>query len=284
MKVMIDGELLEGERARVPVLDHGFLYGDGVFEGIRVLGGVAFQLEEHLARLGHGLRALHIELPGGLAALRDVVARTLAANDSDGDAYVRLIVTRGDGPLGIDPTTCPLARVVCIVGPLSVFSEEKRRAGLSLVTSSFRRPSADTLDPRIKTLNYVNNIQAKGEARRQGADDALMLNQAGHVAEASVANVFVVRGGRLLTPPTTDGCLDGITRATVLELAEKLGIPAREQTLGRMDLLAADECFVTGTGAGIVRIARLDNEPVGRGELGPITARLVEAHDALSRR
>jgi len=282
MKAMIDGELVDRAGAQVSVFDHGFLYGDGVFEGIRAFGGRAFQLEAHLLRMVHGLRALDIELPGAIATLRDAVEGTLAAYGSE-PAYVRLIVTRGEGPLGIDPTTCERPRVVCIVDALTVYSEDKRRAGLSLITSSYRRPGSDVLDPRVKTLNYLNNIQAKGEARRQGVDDALMLNQAGHVAEATVANVFVVREGRLLTPPTTDGCLDGITRATVLELAREAGIASREQTLTRIDLLASDECFLTGTGAGIVRVHTLDGRVVGHGEVGPVTSRLVRAHEALSK-
>lgn len=285
MKVFIDGQQVEGAGASVPVIDHGLLYGDGVFEGIRAYDGRAFRLDLHLERLGHGARALSLTLPGGAAALRDVVERALAAfyEGAQGDAYVRLIVTRGDGPLGIDPTLCERPRVICIVDRIALFSDEKRRAGLSLITSSVRRPGADVLDPRIKTLNYLNNIQAKAQAKRQGADDALMLNGRGDVAEASVANVFVVQQGTLLTPPTTDGSLDGITRRTVLELAEQRGIPARVQTLGRMDLLRADEVFLTGTGAGVIRVASLDGQEIGRGEPGPLTEQLAAAHMALVR-
>jgi branched-chain amino acid aminotransferase len=279
MKVWIDGEVIDGAQARISVRDHGLLYGDGVFEGLRVCGGNVFKLDVHLARLSHGARALHLALPP-LGQLREIVTRTVAAHGQS-DAYARLIVTRGDGPLGVDPTTCPSPRVLCLADDIALYSDEKRKQGLSLVTSSYRRPSADVLDPRIKSLNYLNNVLAKGEARRQGADEALLLNQHGHVAEASVANVFAVRGGRLLTPPTSDGALDGITRSSVLELAAQLGIASDVCTLGRMDLFSADEVFLTGTGAGMVRVRTLDGELIGRAEPGPITERLSEALHAL---
>jgi len=224
MKVWIDGELMDGAHARIPIIDHGLLYGDGIFEGMRATGGRIFRLDAHLARLSYGARALHLQLPGGLPALRAVAEQTLAAL-GDPDAYVRLIVTRGDGALGVDPNTCPRPRVICLADRIALFSEEKRRAGLALITSSVRRPAQDVLDPRVKSLNYLNNVLAKGEARRQGADDALLLNAQGNIAEVSVANLFVVQRGTLLTPPTTDGCLDGITRGAVLELARSLAIP-----------------------------------------------------------
>ena len=277
MKVWIDGELFDGASARIPVCDHGLLYGDGIFEGMRAYDGKPFNLDAHMARLGYGARALHLTLPGGVAHMREVIARTLAAYGG-GDAYMRLIVTRGDGPLGVDPTTCPSPRVLCIVDSVALFSEQKRAQGLSLVTSSYRRPAADVLDPRLKSLNYLNNVLAKGEARRQGADEALLLNQQGQIAEASVANVFVVQSGTLMTPPTTDGALDGITRATVLALAGRLGIPNVVRTLGRADVFAAEEVFLTGTGAGIIRASSLDGEPVGRAEPGAIVGKLVAAY------
>ena len=278
MKAWIDGELFDGAHARIPIIDHGFLYGDGVFEGMRATGGRIFRIEQHLARLSYGARGLHIALPP-LAELRAIAERVLDAF-GDPDAYVRLIVTRGDGALGVDPNSCPRPRVICLADKIALFSDEKRRAGLTLITSSWRRPASDVLDPRIKSLNYLNNVLAKGEARRQGADDALLLNAQGHVAEASVANVFVVQRGTLLTPPTTDGCLDGITRASVIECARELSVPCIERTLSRMDLFAADEVFVTGTGAGIVRVAKLDGEPLGRGEY-PVCDRLLAAYQSL---
>jgi branched-chain amino acid aminotransferase len=281
VKVCIDGEMLDGAEARISVRDHGLLYGDGVFEGIRVCAGRPFKLEAHLARLSYGARALHLAVPGGLERTRTIVANTIAAYGSD-DAYIRLIITRGEGPLGVDPTTCSDPRTICMIDRLTLYPEEKRKRGLSVITSSIRRPSADVLDTRIKSLNYLNNVLAKGEARRQGADDALMLNQHGHLAEATGCNVFVVRDGRLLTPPTTDGALEGITRATVLGLAATLGIPSEVRTLGRMDVFAADEVFLTGTGAGgLVRVIALDGERIGTPELGPVHGRLHDALEAL---
>lgn len=282
MKVWLDGEIVDDARAKVSVFDHGLLYGDGIFEGMRAYGGVAFAFDRHLRRLTVGARALHLELPGGVDGIRRAVLRTVEA-DGGGDRYVRLIVTRGEGPLGLDPSRCPRTRVYCIVDSIALFSDEKRRAGLSLVTSSLRRPGPDVLDPRVKTLNYLNNVLAKQEAVRQGADDALMLNAQGRVAEASVANLFVVRDGVLLTPPTTDGCLEGVTRATVMELARAMEIPCAERTLGRMDLFGAEEAFLTGTGAGIVRIAGLDGERIGPDEVGPVTARVIDGYRRVTR-
>ncbi len=276
MKVWIDGRIVDGGEARIPVTDHGLLYGDGIFEGMRVFSGRVFRLDAHMARLATGARAISLELPGGTQAMREIVLETARAYGAP-DAYVRLIATRGEGALGVDPTTCPHPRVLCIVDAIRIYSEEKLRLGIDLVTSSLRRPAADALDPRVKSLNYLNNALAKLEARRRGADEALLLNAAGMVAEASVANVFALRGGELLTPPGTDGALEGITRATLMELAGGLGVPARERTLGRFDLFAADEVFLTGSGAGIAPVRSLDGQTIGSGAPGPIFTKLKTA-------
>jgi len=273
----IDGKVVAAEQARIPITDHGLLYGDGIFEGIRVFAGRVFRLELHLARFAASARAIALELPGGIDAMRRIVCDTVRAHATP-DAYVRLIATRGDGALGVDPTSCPQPRVLCLVDRIAIFEPEKLAVGLDLVTVSLRRPPPDVLDPRVKSLNYLNSALAKLEARQRGADEALILNLAGHVAEASVANVFVVRGGELRTPPATDGALEGITRQTVFELAGRLGIPVREQTLGRFDLFAAEEAFLTGTGAGIVPVRSLDGRPVGSGRPGPICAKLRAAY------
>ena len=278
MKVWIDGRVVGADEARIPVTDHGLLYGDGIFEGIRVVDRRVFRLDDHLARFGTAARAIGLELPGGLAAMREIVLETARAYGQP-NAYLRLIATRGDGELGVDPTTCPHPRVICIVDRLRIYSEDKLARGIDLVTSSWRRPPADVLDPRVKSLNYLNNALAKLEARRRGADEALLLNAAGAIAEASVANLFVYRGGELRTPPATDGALEGITRATVLELAGSLGIPACERTLGRFDLFAADEAFLTGSGAGIVPVRSLDGQVVGTGAPGPVTAKIRAAFE-----
>ena len=276
MKVSIDGKLVEASEACVPVSDHGFLYGDGIFEGIRVFASRIFRLDAHLARFDAVARAVGLELPGGIARVRTILLDTVRAHGGP-EAYVRLIATRGDGPLGIDPTQCARPRIICLVDRVAIYPEEKLLRGVDLLTSSLRRPSADALDPRVKSLNYLNNVLATLEARQRGADDALLLNHAGRVAESAVANVFVHRDGELLTPPPTDGALEGITRETVLELAGAQGIPARERSLGRFDFFAADEAFLTGSGAGIVPVRSLDGRAIGAGRPGPVWAKLHAA-------
>jgi branched-chain amino acid aminotransferase len=274
--VWIDGRIVPVSEARVPVTDHGLLYGDGIFEGIRVFSGRVFRLDDHLARFAAGARALALEPPGGIGTVRRVVLDTVRALGSR-ESYVRLILTRGEGELGVDPTTCPRPRLICLAGQVTIYPEEKLSRGIELVTASLRRPPADVLDPRVKSLNYLNNAMAKLEARQRGADEALLLNLAGNVAEASVANLFVCRDGVLATPPASDGALEGITRRTVLELARELGIPAGERTLGRQDLFAADEVFLTGSGAGLVPVRTLDGRTLGEGKPGPVYARLRSA-------
>ncbi len=276
MKVWIEGEVVDGSQARVPVLDHGLLYGDGVFEGMRVYGRRVFRLEDHLQRFATAAKALALELPGGTAAVREIVLETARAFGAD-EAYVRLIATRGDGPLGIDPTQCSKPRLICIVDRINVHPENKRSSGVDLLTSSWRRPPADVLDPRVKSLNYLNNVMAKLEAVQRGGDEALLLNAAGSVAETSVANIFLVRGGDLLTPPSSDGALEGITRATVLELAASLEIEARTQSLGRFDLFAAEEVFLTGSGTGMVPVRSLDGRTIGAGGPGPVYEKIWSA-------
>ncbi|MFN7954568.1 MAG: branched-chain-amino-acid transaminase [bacterium] len=276
MKVWLDGRIVDGADARISVTDHGFLYGDGVFEGIRVYARRVFRLDRHLERLAVSAAAVGLTIPGGLPAIRAIVLETARAFAAD-EAYVRLIVSRGEGPLGVDPFLCPTPRIVCMVDQVQLYAAEKLAAGLDLVTASLRRPGPDVLDPRVKSLNYLNSVLAKREAKVRGADEALILNAAGQIAEASVANVFVVSRGVLRTPPATDGALEGVTRATVLELAAAAAIPVREASLGRIDLLGADEAFLTGTGARVVAIRSLDGARIGGSTPGPITERLEAA-------
>ena len=279
MKVWIDGQVVEEREARIPVTDHGLLYGDGVFEGLRVYARRVFRLGDHMRRFEAGARAIGLALPGGIAFAHKVVLETARAYGQD-EAYMRLVVTRGSGELGVDPTRCSEPRLFCIADKIRLYPPEKLERGISLVTASLRRPALDALDPRIKSLNYLNSVLAKREARLRDADEALILNARGEVAEASVANVFVVRGGTLLTPPPNDGALEGVTRRSVLELAAELGIPSREQTLSRFDLFSADEVFLSGTGARIVAVASFDDEPIGpadRETRGPLTARIDRA-------
>jgi branched-chain amino acid aminotransferase len=282
MKVWIDGAIVDGAQARVPVTDHGFLYGDGVFDAMRAYGRRVFRLDDHMDRLETALKAVHLQVDGGMSRLREIVQATVSAHEN-ADSYVRIIVTRGEGSLGVDPSTCHAPRVICIVDDIKVFPPEALQAGIDLVTVSLRRPPADVLDPRIKSLNYLNNVLAKHEARARGADEALILNHAGLVAEASVANVFAFLGDELLTPPPSDGALAGITRRAVMELAASQGTRVAERSLGRFDLFGAAEVFLTGTGARIVPVRSLDGEVIGTGRCGPRTERLIAALDALVR-
>lgn len=259
----VDGKILPARDARVPVLDHGFLYGDGIFEGIRVTPIGIFRFDDHMKRLEIASRAVGIEVVGGMDRVREVVRETTRAWGPR-EGYLRLILSRGIGGLGLDPASCDQSAIVCIAAGMGNLSPEKRAAGVDLITSSLRRPAGDVLDPRVKSLNYLNNVLAKREANLRGADDALMLNAQGLVAEASAANIFALTGNRLDTPPPTDGALEGITRRTVLEIAEELGLEIREQSLGRFDLFAADAVFCTGTRAGLVPIASLDGSPIAQ--------------------
>lgn len=279
--VSIDGQLVSDENAKISVLDHGLLYGDGLFEGIRVRAGRIFRLERHLARLALGARTIGLELPYTASEFTRIIEETVRAFARK-EAYVRLLVTRGEGPLGVDPTTCPKPTVVCIAAEIGLFSAEQRARGLSMITSSYRRPNPDVQDVAIKTLNYLGSALAKQEARRQGADEALLLNQSGRVAEAAVANVFALRRRELVTPPALDGCLEGINRGAIFEIAGELGLSVSERSLGRRDLLAADEVFLTGSGAGVVGVRSLDGRAIGRGQTGEVTLELERRHRALA--
>jgi branched-chain amino acid aminotransferase len=281
MKIWIDGKIVGEGEAFVPVNDHGLLYGDGIFEGMRVIHGRVFRIEKHLDRLEFGARTLLLTLPYTRDEIRTIVQDTVRAF-GEAEAYIRLVVTRGVGPLGVDPTTCPKATLFCIVNTIKLFSEEQRERGLDMITSSYRRPTADVLDVRVKSLNYLGSVLSKLEARQQKADEALLLNQRGVIAEAAVANVFALRGTLLATPPATDGCLEGINRGAVMELAPKLGLEVSERSLGRADLFQADEVFLTGSGAGIVAVRSLDGRTLGLGKRGPVTARLSELHRELA--
>jgi len=279
--VSIDGRIVADHEAKISVLDHGLLYGDGLFEGMRVRAGRIFRLDRHLTRLQLGARTLGLDLPFDGEGQARIVRETVRAFGQK-EAYIRLLVTRGEGPLGVDPTTCRKPTVVCIVAEIGLYSAEQRANGLSMITSSYRRPNPDVQDSAIKTLNYLGSALAKQEAKRQGADEALLLNQSGRVSEASVANLFVLRGRSLSTPPAIDGCLEGINRGAVLELARDLGFSVSERSLGRRDLLAADEVFLTGSGAGVVGVRSLDGRAIGRGQTGEVTLDLERRHRALA--
>ncbi len=260
----VDGEIGPARSARIPLLDHGFLFGDGIFEGIRLTERGIFRFEDHMARLATAGRAVGIEPTGGFERVREVARETTRIWGTR-PGYLRLIVSRGVGALGIDPASCDEPRIVCIAAGPRRSSEVERARGLALITSSLRRPTGDVLDPRVKSLNYLNNVLAKREANLRGADDALVLNARGLVAEASATNVFVVKDERISTPPVSDGALEGVTRRTILELGAQLGLETSERSLGRFDLFAADAVFLTGSRAGVVAVGSLDGSMLETG-------------------
>lgn len=275
MKIYIDGGYYEKVDAGVSVFDHGLLYGDGVFEGIRIYNGKVFKLRAHIERLYQSAKAIYLEIPMSKDELEDAVLKTVEINQKD-NGYIRLIVTRGEGPLGIDPIQCKSPTVIIIVADIQLYPEEYYKKGIEIITASTRRIPSDCLDPRVKSLNYLNNILAKIEARHAGCQEAVMLNAQGFVAECTGDNIFIVKDGELLTPSPCHGALDGITMRTVLELAESIGIRVRAATLTRYDLYNADECFLTGTGAEIVPVVKIDGRVIGNGAPGKVTRLLTE--------
>jgi branched-chain amino acid aminotransferase len=274
MKIYLDGKLVPKEQAVISVFDHGFLYGDGVFEGIRVYDGNVFRLREHIDRLYESARTIALEIPLTAAEMIQATVDTVAANEKK-DAYIRLVISRGPGDLGIDPAKCRKATVVIIVDAIALYPQEVYDKGVSLVTSSVRRIPIESLDPRIKSLNYLNNILAKLEAKNAGCPEAVMLNHHGHVAECTADNLFMLKNGHLKTPDLMQGALAGITRGAVLELASKRGIKVSETVLALHDLYNADECFLTGTGAEIVPVVGIDGRRIGNGKPGAKTLQLL---------
>ncbi|MBL6690042.1 MAG: branched-chain-amino-acid transaminase [Pseudomonadales bacterium] len=254
--VSINGKLCSQGEARIPVTDHGFLYGDGVFEGLRFYNRRILKPGAHLDRLVDSALALAIELPMSLDDMQTALKEVVTASPHE-DGYIRLIVTRGEGPLGIDPRQCKTGNVVIISDQLSMVSDRVREQGAKLIIASTRRLAGDQLDSRIKSLNYLNQIMARIEANTAGADEAVVLNQQGFVAEGTADNIFIVKDASLMTPPVTDGALDGITRGIVLDIADKLSIPVKEHSLTVYDLYTADECFLTGTGAELIPVSEV---------------------------
>lgn len=275
-KIYIDGQLIDRDEARISVFDHGLLYGDGVFEGIRVYGGRVFKLTEHIKRLYQSAKSVLIHIPMEPADMARAVEETVEANKKR-DGYIRLMVTRGVGPMGLDPSSCKRPSVIIIVTDIQLYPKELYEKGISIVTAATRRVAPDAMEPRVKSLNYLNNVMAKAEAARAGCLEAVMLNAQGYVAECTADNIFIFRDGLLITPPPHQGALDGITMRTVMELAGQLDIEHAFQPLTRYDLYTADECFMTGTGAELMPVTELDGRKVGDGTPGETTRRLVEA-------
>lgn len=270
----INGVLCDASEAKIPVNDHGFLYGDGVFEGLRFYNRRILKLRTHLQRLANSAKAIGMNLPMSAEKLELALLEIVDAS-THSDGYLRLIVTRGVGPLGIDPGHCETGNVVIIADQLKMVSQEARDNGAQLIIASTRRLAGDQLDSRIKSLNYLNQIMAKIEANVAGADEAVVLNQSGFVAEGTADNIFIVTGDTLETPPVTDGALDGITRGLILELAKDLSIPVRERSLTTYDLYIADECFLTGTGAELIPVREIASRQI-RNSPGPVYSRIHE--------
>jgi branched-chain amino acid aminotransferase len=286
LKVWLNGNLVSAADAKVSIFDHGLLYGDGVFEGIRSYNGRIFERQAHLKRLYASARAIQLEIPYSYDELDRALNAALAENGllaSDRDAYIRLVVSRGVGLLGMSPKRAGRPNVFIIATTLGMYPPEVYEHGMAAIVSSITRNAPNATPPRVKSLNYLNNILAKLEAHRANVHEAIMLNAQGHVAEATGDNVFVVRAGQLQTPPISAGILEGITRAVVIRLAREAGIEVIEQNLERMDLYSADECFLTGTGAEIVPVTRIDDRRIGDGTVGPVSRQMRETYQRLVR-
>jgi branched-chain amino acid aminotransferase len=276
MKIYLDGKFVDSAEAKVSVFDHGLLYGDGVFEGIRLYGGNIFRLEEHLERLEYSAKAILLQSPLTRAELSWATCETCRQNSLT-DAYIRLVITRGVGDLGLAPWLCPKPTVFIIASKISLYPQEHYDNGLAIVTVPTRRISPAALPPTIKSLNYLNNILGKIEARQFGALEAIMLNDQGYVAECTADNVFIVHKGAIITPAASAGALKGITRDTVIDIARELGVPLRESNMTRYDIWCADECFLTGSGAEVIPVVKLDGRVIGDGKPGAITHRVLQA-------
>ncbi len=282
MKIFIDGKYYSERDAKVSVFDHGLLYGDGVFEGIRAYHGRVFKLKEHIDRLFYSAKAILLEIPMSHAALVKATVETCRANKLR-DGYIRLVVTRGVGTLGLNPRSCRKPSVIIIADKIQLYPPEYYQRGLDIVTVPTTRNLHSALNPAIKSLNYLNNILAKIEANNAGVEEAVMLNAEGFVAECTGDNLFIVKNRALFTPPLSAGALYGITRQTVIELAEEAGLKVSEPNLTRYDLFNADECFLTGTGAELIPVVKIDGRVIGTGKPGPITRRLEEDYHALTK-
>ena len=279
MKIYMNGALVPQDEAKVSVFDHGLLYGDGVFEGIRCYNGRVFALAEHVDRLYDSAKAIALEIPMSRAEMCEAVALTCRENGLR-EGYVRLIVTRGVGTLGLNPYLCETPQVIIIAAQIQLYPKELYREGLALVTVGTLRNLPEAINPRIKSLNYLNNILAKIEAINAGCMEAVMLNAQGTVAEATGDNLFALRGGVLRTPAVTEGALEGITRNVVMQLARERGLEVRETRMSRYDLYTADEVFLTGTAAEVIGVINIDRRTIGDGKPGPVTRSLTETYHA----
>lgn len=273
--IYLNGEFVTKENAKISVYDHGFLYGDGVFEGIRVYSGNIFRMEEHMDRLYRSAKSIMLDIPHSQEELTNLIAETVEKNQLE-NAYIRAVVSRGVGDLGLDPRNCVSANVVIIVEPLSIFPKELYETGLEIVTVPTRRNRPDVLSPKVKSLNYLNNILVRMEAQLANVNEALMLNDQGYVAEGSADNVFIVKGTTFYTPPGYIGALEGITRNAVMDFAKELGYEVKEEPFTRHDVYTADEVFLTGTAAEVIAVVKVDGRVIGEGQPGVHTNKILE--------
>ena len=276
LKIWLDGKLLDKENAKISVYDHGLLYGDGVFEGIRIYNGKIFEADAHMDRLYKSAKAIRLTIPLVPAQFKAAIEQTFKANNFT-DCYVRAVVTRGTGYLGLNPNKCPTPSVFIIADTIELYPREMYENGMAVITASVIRNHPNALSPRIKSLNYLNNILAKIEAVDAGVPEALMLNHEGNICECTADNVFIVRDGQVQTPGTADGILEGVTRKVMMDLCHRNNVPCIEKTLQRHDVYIADECFLTGTGAEVVPVTKIDGRVIADGKPGPITRKLIDA-------
>jgi len=275
-KIWLDGALVDEQDAKLSVFDHGLLYGDGIFEGIRFYNGRVFRLEEHIERLFLSAKAILLTLPWSVQEVCQFTVDTIKANGLEA-GYVRLVVTRGAGGLGLNPYLCEKPSMFIIASSIQLYPEEYYQDGLKLITCATRRPTPGSLSPQVKSLNYLNNVMAKVECIQAGALEGIMLNEQGYVAECTGDNVFIIKDGKVYTPFVADGALDGITRQVIFELCEQEGLPIEEKTLARYDLFTADEAFLTGTAAEVIPFVGLDQREIGDGRPGPWSKKLIQA-------
>ncbi|MFP4105340.1 MAG: branched-chain-amino-acid transaminase [Phycisphaerae bacterium] len=276
MKVWLDGELVDKQDAKITVFDHGTLYGDGVFEGIRVYGGKIFRCADHVNRLYESAKAIRLSIPYSKQEIVKAMQDALEANSLQ-DAYIRLVITRGPGTLGLSPFKCPTPSVYIIADQVALYPEHMYKNGMAVIIADWVRCSRDMLPPKVKSLNYLNNILAKIQAIDAGVEEAVMLNKDGNVAECTGDNIFIVKDGTVYTPPSEDGILEGITRKVVIDLAKREGIPIEEKSFTAQELCEADECFLTGTAAEVIAVTKVNGTTIGDGNQGPIAARLFRA-------
>ena len=276
MLIYIDGEFLPKSEAKISVFDHGLLYGDGVFEGIRSYNGRVFKLDEHLERLYDSAKSIMLQIPIPIETMKETLLETLRRNHLT-EAYIRLVITRGVGDLGLDPDKCLKPSIIIIADKIALYPQKFYEDGLEIVTASVRRNYAEAINPRIKSLNYLNNILAKIEGKQSGAEEVLMLNAEGYVVECTGDNIFWVKNDVLVTPPVHMGILEGVTRNSVIDLARDAGMQVEERVFTRHDLYIADECFLTGTAAEVIPVVKIDRRAIGDGQPGKVTEKLIAA-------